>query len=111
MYLRKATFRILLLYKRHNTPWPQFYELLQYITLAHNIDIIAGDFNSKPNEQLDLLLNDYEQLVVEPTHIAGSTLDHIYIKKTMKTYYNVQINTHHTFFSDHAAVKIFLGKI
>ena len=62
--------KILLLYRKSDWAITGFYELLHYLSIANKIDFIMGDFNLKPNDQLGSLLDEYSQLVTEPTHLA-----------------------------------------
>ena len=46
------------------------------------------------------------QLVEFPTHISGSTLDHVYVKRSFLEGYEVEIVVLNTYFSDHDAVRL-----
>ena len=48
-------------------------------------DIIAGDFNTNAYQEsrLSHLLARYSKFVDSPTHLAGSTLDHVYVKNRL----------------------------
>jgi len=63
-----------------------------------------GDFNLKRNEQLDHILSEYKQLVTEPTQIAGSILDHVYVKNSFQ--YLVTLLIESVFFTDHEVINI-----
>jgi len=67
-----------------------------------------GDFNIKPNKQLGQILSEYKQLVTEPTHIAGSILDHVYVKRSFQ--YHVSLVIESVFFTDHEAINIKIGQ-
>ena len=54
---------VMLLYRKNNTLIPDFYDLLRYLTSTHDIDLIVGDFNVQPNENLRNILNLYDQLI------------------------------------------------
>ena len=61
--------------------------MLQYLLATNSIDFIAGDFNYdllrvSQNKLLDNF-TDHVQLVNKPTLIAGSLIDHFYIKKAL----------------------------
>ena len=102
--------KILLLYRKKDFPVEQFLETLRYLTVSMNIDIVVGDFNLKPNAMLDQALDNYEQFVVEPTHLGGSILDHVYVQKSFLEHFNVFVNVKSLFFSDHEAIKICFKK-
>ena len=75
-----STWNILILYRKKDLPIKQFLECLSYLVESRKIHVIVGDFNVKPNVELCNVLKQYEQLVVEPTHISGSLLVHIFTK-------------------------------
>lgn len=102
--------KILLLYRKKDFPVGEFLEALRYLTVSMNIDIVVGDFNQKPNLLLAEALDNYDQLVTEPTHLGGSILDHAYIQKSMLENFNVLVNVKNLFFTDHEAVIICLTK-
>ena len=75
----KYDFKVLLCYRKCDSVIREFYELIHYLSVSHRPDLILGDFNMKPNEEFNDLLPNYRQKILEPTHIAGSILDHVYI--------------------------------
>ena len=81
--------------------------MLFYLVRIKNIHIILGDFNTNAQEQsinLSRILHEYDQVVTEPTHIGGSILNHVCIKKSLTTLrYTTIVKFVH--FSDHDAVK------
>ena len=100
-------FNALLVYRKQSNTLSSFYEMLSYLVRIKNIHIILGDFNTNAQEQsinLSRILHEYDQVVTEPTHIAGSILDHVYIKKSLTTLRNTTI-VKSVHFSDHDAVK------
>ena len=102
--------KILLLYKKNDKPVTEFFEILRYLIISMNIDIVIGDFNLKPTEIPNNILDVYKQLVIEPTHLRGATLDQAYIRKTLLEEYMVEVNVKCIFFSDHEAVRICLKR-
>jgi len=78
--------------------------------MSRNIDIVVGDFNLKPNAILSQTMNNYEQVVLEATHLGGCILDYVYIKKSLLEQLSVLIEVKSLFFSDHEAVRICLKK-
>ena len=101
--------RILLVYRKHDSTPNSFNEVLQYLITAHEIDIVTGDFNMKPTLQLDTVQS-YDQCVLEPTHLGGSILDHVYVKRSVRNHYNIKVSLCHVFFSDHEAINIVLKR-
>ena len=97
---------VMLLYRKNNTLIPEFYDLLRYLTSTYDIDLIVGDFNVQPNENLRNVLNLYDQLIERPTFISGSILDHVYVKKSMLSKCLIKADVESVFFSQHDSVKI-----
>ena len=64
----------------------------------------------KPNLELDTIYQSYDQCVLEPTHIGGSILDHVYIKRSVRSHYDVKVSLCRVFFSDHEAINIVLNR-
>ena len=65
----------------------EFFQTLQYLSATNSIDIIAGDFNYdilnvSQNNSLDIF-TDHVQMGNKATHISGSLIDHVYIKKAL----------------------------
>ena len=76
------------------------------------MDIIVGDFNINANSKsrLPQILSEYVQLVEFGTDIAGSTLNHVYVKKSFLEGYGVEIVGLNTYFSDHDTVRVKISK-
>ena len=89
-----------------------FYDYLYYFIEAKEVDVIVGDFNiyACGKSRLPQLLSEYVQLVEFPTHIARSTLDHMYLNKSLLEDYKVEIVVLNTYFSDHDAVRVKISK-
>ena len=94
---------LMILYKGHSQTLTSFYEYLLYFIVAKSLDIIIGDFNIDACNQLELshLLPGYTQMVKSPTYIAGSVLDHIYVKDCYFIYHIIKVSVLNTYFSDH----------
>ena len=97
----------MVLYKLINQRLMTFYDYLYYFIEEKEVDIIVGDFNidACSKSRLRQILSEYVQLVGFPTHIAGSTLDHVYVKKSFLEDYKVEIVVLNIF-SDHDAVRV-----
>ena len=66
----------------------ELFQMLQYLLATNSIDIVAGDFifHLLKVSENNLFLNhftEHVQIVNKPTHISGSLIDHVYIKKTL----------------------------
>lgn len=75
-----------------------------------HVDIIIGDFNLKPDQLPNESFVNFEQIVLEPTHLRGAILDQAYIHKKLKKTFNFNVNIKSIFFSDHEAVRISLQR-
>ena len=77
----------MLVYTKTSVHIQAFFQMLQYLLKSNSIDIIAEDFKYdllkvSQNTFLDIF-TDHVQMVNKPTHIAGSLIDHVYIKKSL----------------------------
>ena len=109
--------RLVLLYRSPNSSLSSFYEILTEISSPQlHVDIILGDFNldvfNVANNSLHDVLSNYTLIVDEATHISGSLIDHVYIRKSL---------LHHTVlekvvvcnmsFTDHDVIKFKIKSI
>ena len=86
-----------------------FVDVLGYIAHSKEIDIVLGDFNENPNT-FRLPLEQFEQLVTEPTHIDGSILDHVYVHKSLLSTFFFHISVKAMFFTDHDAIRLKISR-
>ena len=60
--------------------------IMQYLLAAYSIDI-KGDFNydllKVTQNKLSDIFGDHVQIVNKATHISGSLINHVYVKKTL----------------------------
>ena len=101
--------KVLLVYRKNSLPTDLFIYLIQHFMsrTENDIDVILGDFNInafKTPSSLSNLLCDYDQVVQEPTHISGTLIDHVYIKKSLFDILDIRCIVKNTYFSDHDAV-------
>ena len=82
-----------------------------------NIQLILGDFNynafvkdANINKLFEVLIN-YQQVIDQPTHISGSLIDQVYIKKTFLDQIDIHSIVKNIYFSDHDAIKLRLKKM
>ena len=73
-----------------------------------------GDFNINAQDQeqtstLQQMLQDYQQLVQEPTQLEGGILDHVYVRKSFLKDFKVDCFMKCAYFSDHDAIKVKLS--
>lgn len=58
----------------------------------------------KPNPELNHALLNFEQMVQEATHISGSILDHLYVRKTLLVESVVCVGVKSMFLTDYETV-------
>ena len=88
--------------------------MLQCLLTTNFIDIIAGNFNYdllkvSQNKFLDVF-TDHVQMVNKPTHISGSLMDHVYMKKALMKEFFINVTVEIIYFSDHDALRITIQK-
>ena len=70
--------------------------------------LIVGDFNFKKNavNVITTYFSDLslKQLIEEPTHKCGGTIDHLYVSNSISK--NVIVKTLFTYYSDHVSFSI-----
>ena len=89
-----------------------FYDYLYHFIEAKEVDTMVDDFNidACSKSRLPQILSEYVQLIEFPTHIAGLTLDHVYVKKSFLEDYKGEIVVLNTYFSDHDTVRVKIPK-
>ena len=102
---------IILLYRKNSLSANDlFYMLNNLINDDFDIHIILGDFNinafTENNNYVFEYLSDYQLVINEPTHISGSLLDHVYVKKDVINEVEVSALVKNVYFSDHDAIKL-----
>ena len=95
-------------YKLNNQPLMTFYDYLYHFIEAKEVDTMVGDFNidACSKSRLPQILSEYVELTEFTTHIAGTSLDHVYVKKSFLEDYKVEIVVLNTYFSDHDNVRV-----
>ena len=111
------TVNILLVYRKNLSKLEDFIYILNHFLsrMEGDIHIILGDFNinafeENKNKKLKEVLINYNQILEEPTHISGSLIDQVYIKKIFQDQIDIHATIKNTHFSDHDAVKITLKR-
>ena len=106
--------KLLVLYRKNNSSLESFYNHLSDILSVENVDIVVGDFNINAQDlsQVNRLLqvfHQYEQIVQSPTHLAGATLDHVYVRNEFMEQFNLLDYSINIYFSDHDAIQIHIS--
>ena len=114
--LKKSSFvnaplKLMVLYKLNHQPLMIFYDYLYYLAEAKEVVFVVDHFNidACSKSRLQQILSEYIQLVEFPTHIAGSTLCHVYVKKSFFEDYEVEIVLK-MYFSDHDTARVNISK-
>ena len=110
----ERVFTLILIYRKQSMHIQEFFQVLQYLLATNSIDIMAGDFNYdllkvSQNKILDIF-TDHVQMVNKPTHISGSLIDHVYIKKFLMKELFTSVTAENIYFSGHDAVRIAIHK-
>ena len=107
----EETINVILLYRQNQMKQADLIYTVQHLqSRVDVVHIILGDFNiDYMNGDIfirNYLINDYDMIARAPTHISGSTIDHIYMHKIIMTRYNIQFLKECVYFSDHDAIRI-----
>ena len=105
-------FSIALTYRCLNTQTSDFIDCSNYV-VSSSIDVLLGDFNIDALDEvayrrLKDTLSSYNLKVLEPTHLDGALLDHVYLHKTFEHDKLVMSVVNNIYFSDHNAASVLL---
>ena len=104
----------MLVYRKQSMGIQNFFQMLQYLLATHSTEIIAGHFNYdllKVSQNTFLeIFTDRVQMVNIPTHISGSLIDQVYIKKALMDEFFSSLIVESIYFSDHDAIRIVIEK-
>ena len=108
----KIPLKLMILYKASNRSLTLLSDYLHYMIDTKVPDIIVGDFNidAYQESRLSHLLAVYSQFVGSPTHIPGSTLDHMYVKNGLQENNDIKVSMLNIYFFDHDAVRVQISK-
>ena len=103
-------FSIALMYRCPNTQTSTFVDCLNYV-VGIGIDGLLGYFNMDaldeiPYRRLKDTLSSYDLEVLEPTHLDGALLDHVYLLETFEHDKLIMSNVNNIYISDHYAVTV-----
>ena len=106
--------KLLIVYRKNNTCLVSFYDTLIGITQSNEFHIVLGDFNINAQDHaranaLSQIFVGYRQIVQDPTHLAGATLDHVYLKNNFIEQFTLQDLVMCIYFSDHDAIRFVLA--
>ena len=107
--------KIVLLYRKNITCLSSFYHTLADIMQLGTVHVLLGDFNINAQDQEETstllqMLQNYQQIVQEPTHLGGAILDHVYVRKDFVKDFKLECFVKCVYFSDHDAIKFKLSR-
>ena len=100
--------RMLLLYRKQTINIQTYCENLTNLLRLESIQNVLADFNINAlnsNNPLVSVFADYTQIVSKPTHLSGSLLDHVYIKKTLLETVDIISFVKSIYFSEHDIIQ------
>ena len=75
--------------------------------------VIIGDFNDNYSEECQIAKNlkvlDFNQLIQEPTHDKGNTIDHVYVNKLLRNR-GIFYEQNPAYYSDHDVISLYVTK-
>ena len=112
--IAERSIKLLVVYRKNNTCLTSFYNICLDILLEQTIDIVVGDFNINAldllqSNRLQQVFHGYKQIVQKPTHLAGATLDHVYLRNDFMEQFDLLHYVISTYFSDHDAIQFRLS--
>ena len=104
--------KLIILYKPNSQPLTLFSGYLHYMIEGKGPYIIVGDFNidAYQESRLSHLVAGYSQFVDSPKPVAGSTLDHLYVKNGLQENNDIKVSVLNIYFSNHDAVRVQISK-
>ena len=118
--LKTKDFHVVFLYLSGNCKKADFFTLLDSWIEKEIPTAIMGDVNQKflAGEKLKkastrfvnmMTIRGFHQLIKEPTHRDGNTIDHIYVNDTMQAQ-NISTHIDAAYYSDHDIISLYLPK-
>ena len=107
-------FSLMLVFRKQSMQMQEFFQMLQRLVATCCIGIIAGGLNYDllkvlENKLLDIFTGRV-QMVNKSTHISGSLIDYVYIKKSLTEEFFTNANVENIYFSDDYSVRILTEK-
>ena len=107
-------FTLMLAYRKQSLGVQEFSQIMQYLLAANIVDITGRDFNydllKVTENKLWDIFGDHVQIVNKATHISGSLIDQVYVKKTLMKEFSINLTVENIYLSDHDAVRIVTDK-
>ena len=104
---------IVVIYRSQNGNHEDFIKNLKSLRSSKKPQMIIGDFNfcyHENNLTLKYLhINNFDQIIQEPTHIEGSLLDQAHVKD-VKRKFKYLVEVHSKYYSDHKGLSIVIQK-
>ena len=103
---------IILLYRSPNSFETAFLDMINQLLILSKVRLILRDFNIDglvvmllKCQKLGHILRTYEMIVLEPTHLDGPALNHVYLIKHFLDNKKVHCSVKNLYFLDHDAVR------
>ena len=118
MQLSKFTSKevdIISIYRSNQGSFEQLNKEIESMTAGGKTFIVAGDFNfcylekTMNSTKKYMIDNNFTQLIHEPTHIEGNTLDHCYLRDRKKSL-DVAVELHCKYYTDHKGLAVHLKR-
>ena len=95
-------FTLIFVYRKHLLGVQEFSQIMQYLLVAYSIDITGGnchyDLLKVTKNKLSDIFADHVQIVNKTTHISGSLIDLVYIKKTLMKHFSINVTVENLLF-------------
>ena len=106
---------IVAIYRSQSGDLKELQENIDNMIIGEKPELLLGDFNfcyqNSSSNQISryLLQNNFEQLVQEPTHLGGNTIDHVHIRDIEGVnIYSIEL--HSKYYTDHKALAITISR-
>ena len=102
---------VALIYRKHSSALSLFYENLETFNNNASLNFIIRDFNLDAlNEEIYVtlcnILSNFRLVSNTSSHLNGTHIDHVYVRKTFSEY-DLTVSMVNVYFSDHDALKIY----
>ena len=115
-HFSSSTVDIIVLYRSQQGHMEEMNEHLQQMLSEEKPQLIIGDFNhcylnKASNSTRNFLeINNFRQLIMEPTHIEGNILDQAYMRDVNRTL-EITGETHSKYYTDHKGIALMIKNV
>ena len=102
---------VALIYRKHSSALSLFYENLGTLNNNTSLNFVNGDVNLDAlNEEIYVtlcnILSNFRLVSNTSSHLNGTHIDHVYVRKTFSEY-DLTVSIVNVYFSDHDALEIY----